>query len=720
MNKKNVLHFTKNCLLALLLVSAVQVVFAGPTLRGDDGTHRTYSAKTLGHMRMAIGFSGNGSQDENKLIGGRFYHHQYGFDTNAVEAGQVYDIRRDSLDDSTNITELMDLSSRFFLTLGITNYFDLGVSIPFYFDRLNRMDQSGNDDLANANAFGMGDIEIMGKLQYPPYPHDSTWEMALMGIVTLPTGDQNKGFIPKQIYYIPKDSAAQTRFWSAQLPTVTLMWLNTLDFSQLNPFVKLMWHMNVGMQATASELLDNSFLLSSSLVYRVADPLSFFLEFAGETRLSKFQDGFSLGDDPLLMSAGAVLHTPQGVEASLALDWGISQGVSETLILDADPGPGSNDPLCPNCTGDGRYTSYRAKPAARLGISATISWTGFIVPQDSDGDGILDKYDACPHEPEDFDGYMDHDGCPDPDNDEDGIPDLEDKCPMEPEDFDGFEDEDGCPDPDNDGDGICDPWVAQQGLSDKYAAICKGSDKCPNKAEDFDGFQDEDGCPDADNDGDGICDPWVAELQLQAEYAAICIGVDMCPMEPEDKDGFEDEDGCPDPDNDGDGICDPWVEQQGLSAKYAHICKGSDKCPLAPETINGFEDDDGCPDEKPKPKPVMKQKARIVLHGVNFTTGSAQLTEDSYPKLAIVAETLKDNPEVVIEIRGYTDNRGSRKLNERLSNDRARSVVEFLISVGVKPSQLRYKGFGPENPVATNRTADGRAQNRRIEMYRVK
>jgi OOP family OmpA-OmpF porin len=75
---------------------------------------------------------------------------------------------------------------------------------------------------------------------------------------------------------------------------------------------------------------------------------------------------------------------------------------------------------------------------------------------DTDGDGIPDSRDQCINEPEDKDGYLDDDGCPDPDNDADGIVDTADKCPNEPEDMDGWQDDDGCPDPDNDGDQVAD------------------------------------------------------------------------------------------------------------------------------------------------------------------------------------------------------------------------------------------------------------------------
>jgi outer membrane protein OmpA-like peptidoglycan-associated protein len=93
---------------------------------------------------------------------------------------------------------------------------------------------------------------------------------------------------------------------------------------------------------------------------------------------------------------------------------------------------------------------------------------------DRDRDGIPDRIDRCPDEPEDRDGFEDDDGCPDPDNDKDGIPDATDRCPKDAEDVDGFEDEDGCPDPDNDKDGVVD-----------------ASDRCPSEP----GPASNGGCP---------------------------------------------------------------------------------------------------------------------------------------------------------------------------------------------------------------------------------
>ncbi|MCB9682075.1 MAG: OmpA family protein [Alphaproteobacteria bacterium] len=133
-------------------------------------------------------------------------------------------------------------------------------------------------------------------------------------------------------------------------------------------------------------------------------------------------------------------------------------------------------------------------------------------PRDADGDGYLDPDDLCPSEPEDFDGYRDEDGCPEPDNDLDRVLDVDDLCPLDPEDYDTWQDADGCPDPDNDADLIPDL-----------------RDQCMMEPEDYDGWRDEDGCPEPDNDLDTFLDP-----------------VDACPNDPETINGVDDTDGCPD------------------------------------------------------------------------------------------------------------------------------------------------------------------------------
>jgi outer membrane protein OmpA-like peptidoglycan-associated protein len=100
--------------------------------------------------------------------------------------------------------------------------------------------------------------------------------------------------------------------------------------------------------------------------------------------------------------------------------------------------------------------AFQMSPPDRCTSREFVEVASKPVEGDTDGDGIFDSRDQCINEPEDKDGYLDDDGCPDPDNDADGIADTADKCPSEPEDLDGFQDDDGCPDPDNDADQVAD------------------------------------------------------------------------------------------------------------------------------------------------------------------------------------------------------------------------------------------------------------------------
>ena len=216
-----------------------------------------------------------------------------------------------------------------------------------------------------------------------------------------------------------------------------------------------------------------------------------------------------------------------------------------------------------------------------------------------------------------------------------------------------------------------------------------------------------------DTDGDGLCDPWVSEEGLGEKYAGTCTGLDNCPEEAEDFDGFQDDDGCPDADNDRDGLCDPWVEAKGMLSTFAHICKGVDLCPEQAETLNSYKDEDGCPDEVPQPP-----KKVFVLEGVNFESGKSTITQDSYVSLMKVVDIMETFPESTFDIVGHTDNIGSKDKNMTLSADRANAVKNFLVEKGIAESRMTTQGLGDTKPVASNKTPEGRAQNRRIEFIR--
>ena len=246
------------------------------------------------------------------------------------------------------------------------------------------------------------------------------------------------------------------------------------------------------------------------------------------------------------------------------------------------------------------------------------------------------------------------------DRDGDGILDNDDACPNDPEDLDGFKDADGCPDLDNDGDGVNDSL-----------------DRCPSQAEDRDGFEDTDGCPDPDNDRDGLAD-----------------GADRCPNEA----GLEIDGGCPSVDRDHDGVTD-----------------GNDACPDAPETVNGYLDADGCPDQKPSRVQVTGTAIEI-NQKVNFATGKDVILPDSFAVLDDVAQAMRDYPKLKIEIGGHTDNVGDDSKNQKLSKERADAVFEYLLAKGIPAPRMITIGYGETRPIDTNRTDEGRSNNRRVEF----
>jgi outer membrane protein OmpA-like peptidoglycan-associated protein len=102
---------------------------------------------------------------------------------------------------------------------------------------------------------------------------------------------------------------------------------------------------------------------------------------------------------------------------------------------------------------------------------------------------------------------------------------------------------------------------------------------------------------------------------------------------------------------------------------------------------------------------------------ITFKTGSAKIRPGNEGVINQNAALLKDNPSVKVEVAGYTDNRGSARKNLKLSQARADAVMAALVAAGVPAGQVTSKGYGPENPIAPNNTAAGRAQNRRIELH---
>ena len=120
--------------------------------------------------------------------------------------------------------------------------------------------------------------------------------------------------------------------------------------------------------------------------------------------------------------------------------------------------------------------------------------------------------------------------------------------------------------------------------------------------------------------------------------------------------------------------------------------------------------------EKNIPLQPIEVNASIILKNIFFETNKFQLDPKSQAELDKIVQLLNDNPTLKIEISGYTDNVGKPSDNLSLSNNRAKSVVSYLIGKGIVSQRLVAKGYGETKPVADNTTDEGKAKNRRTEL----
>lgn len=254
------------------------------------------------------------------------------------------------------------------------------------------------------------------------------------------------------------------------------------------------------------------------------------------------------------------------------------------------------------------------------------------------------------------------------DTDGDGIADEVDDCPE----VAGLAEFNGCPD--TDGDGIVD-----------------SKDECPEVA----GLAALNGCP--DRDGDGIADH-----------------KDECP----DVAGLARFNGCPEPDRDGDGIVDSkdrCPEVAGLAELAGcpdrdgdGVADIDDKCP----DVAGPKSNKGCPEIKEE----VKVKLQQIASSVKFESGKSVLKKESYKLLDEVVKILNEYPVYDVSVEGHTDSTGSAALNDKLSTERAKVCADYLVSKGIDAKRVSSTGFGSKNPIADNKTAEGRAKNRRTEF----
>ena len=405
----------------------------------------------------------------------------------------------------------------------------------------------------------------------------------------------------------------------------------------------------------------------------------------------------------LMASAGFAFFQPDGAPAADADRDGV--GNNRDACPDTPLGATVDNRGCPaDADSDGVLNGIDHCPNTPTG--ATVDATG--CPHDQDGDKVLDGIDQCPDTPANV--AVDARGCPlgaaapPPapaptaqaplaDSDGDGVNDFLDKCPDTP--AGATVDANGCP-LDSDHDGV---WDGPDKCPDTPAGAMVDATGCPRDSDGDKVLDGIDRCPDtpagtpvdafgcpADSDKDGVGD-----------------GIDKCPNTPA---GIQvDATGCPIAhDTDGDGVLDP-----------------QDRCPNTP--AGSRVDQFGCLQlfEPVAPAPPGAPPARptLILQGVNFQSGRSVLTRESYAVLDQVAASLIANPEIRIEIAGYTDSTGTKLKNRQLSMGRAGAVQYYLARKGVSPMRMRAIGYGASRYIAPNATPEGRAQNRRVELHKL-
>jgi len=218
-------------------------------------------------------------------------------------------------------------------------------------------------------------------------------------------------------------------------------------------------------------------------------------------------------------------------------------------------------------------------------------------------------------------------------------------------------------------------------------------DKCPDQA----GPESNNGCPVLDRDRDGVLDK-----------------DDACP----DEGGPESNKGCPIVDKDNDGVLD-----KDDGCPYEAGPESNRGCPILDRDHDGILDkDDACPDVPGlvEANGCMPEKAAKMFsgtfEGIKFATGKAIITRDSYAKLNKAVAVLEEFASIRLLIEGHTDNVGQPFKNQTLSEDRAQSVKDYFVSKGIEATRIQTAGYGDTRSVADNKTAVGRAENRRIDI----
>ncbi len=663
---------------------------------GQRGVHKTQSAQTMGHGRFGLGLYIEGGSLKSIIENQQFYSNNtttggYPFDVVDYIGGNIYP----------------------FLSFGISNYFDAALSIPFPYAEYLRVE---NDVLGRAEpwAWGWGDLFISTKTRVPfdeNYPFDLAGLIGL-GINIGTKGDPISGINTYGAWYRDpmfvklngRSEGPQNTFYPNHFMKLGLA--ATFDFGRTKASVPVMFHLNGTYRWSLGTEGDNYPKIrgvASALEWTPFEFISGFVEYYIDIP----RDGPDSLTNLSTVSLGTAFHFGKSFDFQLGIQF---------FIGDKDK---YMDSLSINLNDEYHKASYKAR----------------TIPNYLVFGGLVGKIYTAEPKKEEKKEYRN---------------------------------------PDTDEDGVCDPWVAESGKQSEFSQICKGIDLCPYEQ----GTRENKGCPaqevkveappvvpaptiiftampDVVQKGGSVTLTWQA---TNATTVSI-DGVGDVPvsgtrkMKPTENTVYKltavGEGGtqtataeveiaagplpvilftaAPETVQTGQPITLKWQVTNANDVSISSIgkvqLKGSKQLKPTENTTYTLTavGDGGSQTEavtvEVTPVPVIE--ARVNLQGVTFGSGNATLTANAKKILDGVAEQLLANPKVRIEIQGHTDNVGSPKSNQDLSERRAKAVVGYLATKGVKISRMKAVGYGQDVPIADNSTPDDRELNRRIEMIRV-
>ncbi len=653
--KKTISSVVAGSLMAAGLACA-QTGLAG----GQEGLHQ-HTANTLGQWGFSFAAGGDVSFDNYSLASGGVM---------TTDKGQTIELNESAISISANVSA----------AIGFTNWFDMGVSFPIYFDmatdKQNRL--AGN----NMTDIGIGDLEAWAKFRIVG-KNDSFFKLALLANFYAPTGSDDAGIRPRHSWYL----SWTTKAYTGDEMAAGLSAILSLHWSKVH------WNTQVGYVQPFDFDYDNysgAITYSTGLTFKPASMIDLFLELSGEAHTNDFRAPFDPAVDPMIVTPGARFHLSDNIDLALGVD--IGARIVKNLDYDAEKDRKekqgfeiyykddkgtlkydySSTPLLAataNLTWNfGGHNDKAAKEQAR--IDSLVKVMAEKIAQEKLDSALkemkpvvrvdtLTKTDTLAVTKTDTLSITKTDTLSITKTDTvkvvDLVADSLNKAKM-------------------DSIAAVSDSLARLSADDDKDGIPNMSDKCPDTKPGI--VVGADGC-EVDTDGDGVVD-----------------SQDKCPASthgaPVDAEGCE-------LDEDGDGIVD-----------------AKDACPA---TLSGVNiDEKGCPTNKDED--LTKLQALI-----KFGKGNAKIAKSSNKTLDKIAKLMIAREALRIEIQAHTDEKGAdADANMELSQKRAQAVVDYLVKKGVPSKHVRAAGMGstqlvvPQAPAKKGKKVKSNPKNVRVVL----